>query len=162
MKLREGFVSNSSSASYIVRIKNISLQEFCDRLAPEYYQDELNIKITCGIIKRRIKDINRLRKKAKGKDLGLDKMYERHKEVLEKLEKRGLKILDVEDFVKEVEFIFEYEDINVCENNGDVVLDYFTSIHNDYNDGMGDLLKEITLFFMFETHYEVECRVEHH
>ena len=39
MKLRYGFVSNSSSASYIVTIKNISFDEFSNDMFSEFVYD---------------------------------------------------------------------------------------------------------------------------
>jgi len=162
MKTRNGFVSNSSSSSYIVKIKDISFNDFCERLQVDYSWNEFNLKMTCGMIKRRIKDINKLRKQKKYKHL-FDS-YDKHKETLEALEKEGLKILMVDDidFVKAVAFILEYNDIKCVEVDGDVQLDYFTSMHNCFDEGIGGLFKEILLFFMFDTHYKVECEREDH
>jgi hypothetical protein len=37
---------------------------------------------------------------------------------------------------------------------------YFTPMHNDFVDGMDELLNEIVMYFMFETDYKIECERE--
>ena len=66
----------------------------------------------------------------------------------------------------------------ICENRGDKCLEcimnsnievkkyddeeieisFFTPMHNDFSEGMHGLLKEIVLYFMFDTDYKVKCK----
>ena len=54
MKIRNGFVSNSSSSSYIVRIKDTTWDEFCDLVLADkgsyYYSYELSQEIDKAIM----------------------------------------------------------------------------------------------------------------
>jgi hypothetical protein len=163
MKTRNGFVSNSSSASYIVKIKDINFEEFCERIMREYQWYELNMKQTLGKIKKRIYQLHESSKASKVRDKQeepTDQWYARYMKELEALFEEGSKI-DEDNIIDVVKFILEYNDIKLSLVTNGIELDYFTSMHNCYNEGVSDLLKEIVLFFSFETDYEIKFEVEH-
>jgi hypothetical protein len=157
MKTRQGFVSNSSSASYIVEIRNIEEQDFFGLLYTEYSWNEFNIHSIKGQIAERIKECNQ---EIKTEESPLTSFYCSQIKKLEELQKEVLEINDEEDCSRAIKFILKYKDIQYKEVDGDIYLEYFTSMHNSFDEGIGELLKEIIFFFIFETDYKVKCKVD--
>jgi len=59
-----------------------------------------------------------------------------------------------------VEFVLKYKGITTEILKDGIEFSYFTSMHNDFEDGMEDLLKEIIMYFCFDTNYKVEFKRE--
>jgi hypothetical protein len=57
---------------------------------------------------------------------------------------------------KLVKFVLKHSGIKTKFSKDGIEFSYFTSMHNDFNEGMGDLLKEIIMFFSFDTNYIVQ------
>jgi len=162
MKKRKGFVSNSSSASYIVEIRDIKEDDFAGLLGCEYSWDGFNLDSVRNRIAKRVEELEELQKtenNTKTHDKYLGFFYREQLEDYKKLKEISLQVND-DDSLEVIKFILEYNDIKYKAVDGDIELDYFTSMHNDYVDGMSDLLKEIVLFFMFETDYKIKCKVD--
>ena len=144
MKIRKGFVSNSSSSSYIVTIENISFEEFCNKLAPEYSWSSLF-------------SLNSARNKLE--ELAIKPYSEEFKnEILGLL--KELEEINEDDFVEIVKFMLKYGHINYRELKNGLELSSFTCMHNDFDSGMSERMKEILLFFMFDTKYTIKCERE--
>ena len=83
------------------------------------------------------------------------------KEDTKNLEELSERIKDMDrydtEFIKEV---FKYYKIDVSSKDEETKLHYFTSMHNDFNEGMHNLLKEIVLYFSFDTDFKVKCHRE--
>lgn len=158
MKIRLGFVSNSSSASYQVLIKNTSLDEIFEVVDADFQADldpEEEIKIldeaieaaerrmssTLGEIKAKLKGkaktsqdiMNRAAWRIYGYEYNLQKKDKvQNATTLEKREK--LKVL-----------LFELKGVNVIEKGSDIELHCQTSMHNNYDEGMPHIVQEIML-----------------
>ena len=163
MKIREGFVSNSSSSSYIVKIHD-SLEDFASRLIPDYSYSSINLESISKKIDKRIDElkVNREREKEKEEEecrVNIFKLYDEHISELEGLKKECCKILDDDEYrdVDRVKFALKYNNIKIEEKDKCIELNYFTPMHNSFRDGMNGLLKEIVLFFMFDTDIKIEC-----
>lgn len=150
MKTRQGLVSNSSSSSYIITIQNISWDSFCSRLLEEYgFYDFFDINYIVHQLEEKIKSKKEdILKEDKTKSLhkwieDQIKFYEEQKKKLDKLIKK-----DVHEEI--IKAILDYHGIKHNVNNLDLKLEYFTAMHNSYNEGICDILKEILLFFAFE------------
>lgn len=162
MKTRHGFVSNSSSSSYVVQI-GTSYENFMEHLRSEYKWEWFSKGSIRGAIRKRLKKMKRMLEDDKG-DLRLRPDEEFHKRSVEQLEKY---VSDLEELIDQVnaidnwedliKFVFDYWEINVDQVDGGVVLRYYTSMHNDYNDGMIPIMRELVLHFLFDTHYKVTC-----
>jgi len=64
---------------------------------------------------------------------------------------------NIQDDRERVLLVFELEGINFEENGNDLLLNYYTSMHNDFNSGMNDTFKEIILYFLFDVKKEMSC-----
>jgi hypothetical protein len=164
MKTRHGFVSNSSSSSYIVQIA-ISYEKFIEHLRSEYKWEWFHKSSIRGAIRKRLKKIKRMLEDDKG-DLRLEPDNEFHKRSVEQLEKHVVELeglIDqvnaIDDWKELIEFVLDYWEIKAEQmpmTHG-TILRYYTSMHNDYNDGMIPIMRELVLHFMFDTHYKVTC-----
>ena len=171
MKNRNGFVSNSSSSSYIVKI-HATPDEFVDFLeAGGHKWDYFNLDNIKNKIDFQIKELEESRKKSleeyKDRSECLSKFYDSRLTLLNEFKKEAGALTE-ENFDATVALVLKYNDItygleedSVADSEENIVtLSYFTSMHNDFNDGMNDLLKEIVLSFLFDTNYKVECKRE--
>jgi hypothetical protein len=164
MKTRNGFVSNSSSSSYIVRIKDTKWDEFCDIVTREkgwYFEDELLGEVNAGIEKcnKSIETANA------NKDDALSQLtlHTAGKWLKELTEIKG--ILESEETNKLTEAALKFNGIKFNEYQDEsgqigVELMDFAAMHNSFNEGMNDLMKEIVLSFMFDTDKQIECERE--
>jgi len=145
MKIRTGFVSNSSSASYIVKIKDIDFEDFISSLKsnPEsfYYK-----YFSLPVLEDKLKRLEEMSKK-----------YAFYN--IEDLRKSFDKI-DADDYSSIIKFALAFYKIGCRIKSDGIELVDVTSMHNDYDSGMSGLMKEITLHFLFETDYKLVCKIE--
>ena len=156
MKVRSSFVSNSSSSSYIVTIKNTSQKELLDNIMDSMWSWPED---TIGYIEDRIDSLKEVAKVIEGKCVD--------KNVVEKsfvsFDNEVKKLHDLLDQVKNGEpeelfnAMFDCYDVKVEDQCGDLVLSQYTVMHNDFNEGMEDFLKEIVLILLFDSDKEVIC-----
>ena len=158
MKTRNGFVSNSSSSSYIVTIRNVDFFDFCYRFSSEYkWSDFFSVDFLEREINERIDRINDTKDESTSETF---KMFPKMwlKDLNDQKEK--LSKIDKDNFIEIARFVFDYNNITCIEDSDDLVLHQSTSMHNDFNSGMCELMKEIVLYLMFETDYKIICGVE--
>ena len=151
MIIRKGFVSNSSSASYIITINNITKQKLFDICRSDLWYELDNLK---GMIEEHLKtcvdDVD---------DNGVVREWclDRIKELNDYIQRLN----DTVDGDQKIEVYLDYRGISLKEEAASVILETFTSMHNSYNEGMGDLLKEMCFLFMFEyPEYRMTCKRE--
>jgi len=154
MKIREGFVSNSSSASYIVKIHGVTLAELWNKLAPEY---SYGLFCKDSFVHKLIKTIAKFKERKNG-DSDFAKYYEGE---IDKLEEY-LETLKAEDlpFEKFLQIFNEYNHISINECFKGVELKCDTSMHNSFDEGMSDIVQEI-MFYMMSLDYKVTLEVDH-
>jgi hypothetical protein len=163
MKTRNGFVSNSSSSSYIVKINGLSYEHFVEVLLAEYtyFLEERGLKKIQFNINKMLQDLE----KSKENDPLLPEWYIKQYDMWTKSGEEDLatikKLTEEDNRLEIMKFILLKNDIRVenAEGENAVRLSAFVSMHNDFGD-MPELLREIILFFMFDTTYEVECERE--
>jgi len=163
MKIREGLVSNSSSSSYFFRVKDLKFDDFVDMMVSGYWFEAFNKRVLDQEIKNNLKKaIKDWQKRSKiydksGMSKFMDKMHKDHilscKKDLAELDKCSTN-------KKLVEFVLKHRRIKTEISKDGIEFSYFTSMHNDFNEGMEDLLKEIIMYFCFDTSYKVEFRRE--
>lgn len=168
MKTRQGFVSNSSSSSYIVKI-GMSYENFIAHLASEYKWQWFSKKSILGTIRECIKNLKSMLAdhKSHKSNLLLDPDGGWRKNGIQQLEEHIVeleelidKINDIDNKEELVSLILAYWDIKVDSIPQGVAMSYYTSMHNDYNDGMIPIMRELVLHFMFDTPYRVICKRE--
>ena len=147
MKIRKGFVSNSSSASYIVKIKGIDFSEFCQALRNEY--GCWGIFSTKGLQNK----INSLYESTRNSSIEI------FRDEVEEFKNRVDKLGD-DNFEDVVKLALDFYNINSSEVKGGIELTDFTTMHNDFDSGMSNIMKEIVLYFMFDTKYKLICERE--
>jgi len=165
MKIREALVSNSSSSSYFFNVKELKFNDFVDGMVCNYYfcyfnRGDLNNEIKDNL-KKAIKDNqNRNKTYLKGSK-GLSKILSKmHKDAVLSC-KKDLADLNKCSTNKElVEFVLRYRGIKTNITKEGVEFSSFTAMHNDFNEGMEDLMKEIIMYFCFDTNYKTEFRRE--
>jgi len=160
MKIRLGFVSNSSSASYYVTIKNIDVDEFYTILNACYNTYELD-----DMFARYKEDYEQSVKtrKPRPNDSEQDwftEFYEKEDETYN----RVVLSWDTATYKEKFDMIFAARGsmFTVEQVDDDIEISDFTSMHNSYNDGLSTVLKEILLYFMFERDFKIRCRMEDH
>ena len=158
MKIRNGFVSNSSSSSYIVKIRDTYWDEFCDIVV-----DGNNSYMKDNLLKEIDEDIVRFEGYIKEEGIREGSVFvEMNKEHLVQLNK-WKEILTPEKVNNEVlvEVALAHSSIRRNETHKDVVeLSSLTTMHNSFDEGMTKLLKEIVLLFSFDTKKKIECERE--
>ena len=144
MKIREGFVSNSSSASYIVKI-HTSWEDFSTIIKDEIYWSFCDV----NSLKTEIQNSITKEKEFLNKDATLfEPLTEYWEESLAKQEEM-LKELDKEMTPEDmIKWVLKYNGMGFIEKPDMIELSGFTSMHNSYVEGMQDLLKEIVLCFL--------------
>jgi len=169
VKTRQGFVSNSSSSSYVVRLNDVSFNYLIDQLQKDYAWDWLNKEQVAGKIRDQI---------AQGKKC-LDEYNEAEVDpdldcirtiMMKTCDTRiaQLKILEeklnsADNIYEAALIIFGHLGIGVHDiaptdfYSGGLELTYFTSMHNDYITGVEEFLQEIILFLLFETKIVPVC-----
>lgn len=166
MKIRSGFVSNSSSSSYIVSI-SISPAKFYALLYDEYNGwciDELTEKIAEHIASD--KNNVALMKKQEQKYIteNCDTFREKWRiDKLEYLETESARLETIyniiiadKDAMSVVSAILDYNHIKIEQEKNKIILVGNTSMHNSFQD-MPKILTEIMSFFLFDTKYAVKC-----
>ena len=169
MKTRDGFVSNSSSASYIVRLENINFEDFVRILMPEFgwsYFNVESLKTQLEETKKRIEgwrdeDIQYANDNA-GDDDGWAEMRTLHVAPLAKVNSLIDKLSNTakDDMIGLAKIVLDSNQIDLRATDNYVELSSFTSMHNDFDSGMSEIMKEIVLFLTFDTDYTVKCRRE--
>ena len=157
MKIRNGFVSNSSSSSYIVRVKDTTWDEFCNLVVADkgfYYREELVHEIDEEIV--RFETSIKEAKEDKNKILStMIPMYKDKLVELKKLKKSMPKDNDIEALVT-IALKFNGIKYDVDKDVKEVELRSFTSMHNSFDD-MPMLMREIVLALMFDTGKKLKC-----
>lgn len=164
MKMRHGFVSNSSSSSYIVKIRKITYPELISQIYPEYSYDYFDLKkIKQEILKRIIisKKFKREAEETKKnhpdkKVFGCD-WVDGEIERLIKLREEISIITEPSDIV---DLVFRYRGIKCYKHKWGLELSCFTAMHNSFNEGADELFREIIQFFLFDTKYKLQFERE--
>jgi len=160
MKIRTGFVSNSSSSSYIVEIKGISEQDFLNKLFAEYSWKHFDKGEIEKDLLERIKN-SKATKRDSEKDkisVGKKAFSDLYDNWLKDSENDLIRFKEVETNEELVKFVIEHNGITIKIGEDKIELNAWTSMHNDFHDGMPQLLGEIVLFFIFDTTHKVKCR----
>ena len=161
MKKREGFVANSSSASYTITIQTDKDSFFNNLVEHVSYPHRGSFR------EKVVKHIDSMKGYLKDKT-SFPHMKEnylgeikRHTALLEKLDSLDMRENDG-DRIHFYELVFNFHNIvweKTKENH--IMISEFTSMHNDFNEGMSLLFKEIIFSFMFETNIPVLAEVAH-
>jgi len=164
MKIRSGFVSNSSSASYVVKF-NMNTEEFIHEIYHALGFDYFDINFLYTDLKERIEQYEEgLEAERKDKN---GKFHFRNKKHLNEM-KSQLKHLETISSINSIDtsgneegnFVVELVpaikwilgnmyNINVTEEFDNVVLNAWTVMHNSCND-IPQIIKDIVIHFSFE------------
>lgn len=148
MKIRTSFVSNSSSASYVIKIDNITMGRFLDILEEEYSWSHFEMSSIEEEISDSYRQVQNLTKVGGTfhdlKDSWIKCETEKQERLKEIKSSRDL-----------VSFVLWLRDIRVSQGKNCVILSHWTSMHNNYVQGMNDLMKEIILLFVVEKKYPI-------
>jgi hypothetical protein len=160
MKIRTGFISNSSSASYVIRV-GMPYKKLMETIYNEYayhyfHKDSLTQKVDEKIryLKQSLDDETEfLRKFYPIESIERDiKMYEEFKTNLETDKGR-------------IDFYCYLHSIRIKrdDENPDTktVIYLTTTMHNYFHENMSKLMQEIIMEGLFENKYNVECKVYH-
>lgn len=160
MKIRLGFVSNSSSASYTL-IVNDTTENFFNIIRNEfYYIFDINSQDIFSLRRQSKYDLRSYKNKLKEiKKYPLTKFDESLEEVKDKISyfKNKIKKLNSIEYIKSDEFIEEflkYNNICIYYESTYIKLLSTTSMHNSYND-MSEILKNISLYYTYECKYKI-------
>jgi len=183
MKTRLGFVSNSSSASYYVRLKGSrteALQTITSECSWPYFQKDAIVATIDEKIKslksrldyfdrvsetflmgtkddteKRIQELENIKLKVKAIFEERGKRWKKMN--LDKIEKS---MNDLADELLDIVFKLNFIKIDK-ETEEEFAFSSTTIMHNNYVEGMPDLLKDIVLYYTFEEPSKISLRVEH-
>lgn len=172
MKIRAGFVSNSSSASYYVTLKGSKdevLSEIFDNCCyPHIFYENLEVKVKDKLegLQSRLNDLETKKErfllgnipKLKKKIKDVEQTKTRLKELKEEV-RQGM-IGKHRSELTEIALELNYIDLKYCQDK--ILLESKTIMHNSYCEGMPDMLKDIVLYYSFENPNNIQLRVEHH
>lgn len=170
MKIRLGFVSNSSSASYYVTVRS-SWSDFVSKVLNKcwypFFETESLMERVNNLIQNREWSITSAEQ---GEEHWLRPTLAAAKEELEQL-KQDRKFLednqaDIWDKTPEerdrlVRLAFKAYGINWEYEEGTVKMDYTTVMHNNFTESMPEALIEIILYYKFEEREAMSLRVDH-
>jgi hypothetical protein len=150
MKIRTGFVSNSSSASYTIKL-DICREDFIEGIL-----NALQYPWSSDFEDRLKKDIEESPEK---NDPLFSSFYISHKKKAQEFMDRLNKCK--EEGSPRVLVMLDYYGIKTeFKRKNRVEVSGWTSMHNNFNEGMPDILKEILLYFMFDKKIKVQCEWE--
>jgi len=168
MKIRQGFVSNSSSASYYVTL-NQNIDEALNTIQENCWYPYLDEDALLEILEKYIKDtesrLEDIDKKSE-RFLILDtkpelesrlKKYQSMKQtIIDKASGKPIEDHAIAKMGLELDYIL-IKDINGIKTE----LEAGTSMHNSYDEGMSDFLKDIVLYYSFERPELISLKIEH-
>jgi hypothetical protein len=73
----------------------------------------------------------------------------------EELAERQKELQNTNSSDKVIKIVLENHNILIKENTDEVELESSTSMHNNFNEGVDDVLREIILFFLMDTEFKV-------
>lgn len=164
MKIRKGFVSNSSSASYYVTIKDTRSAVFHELKRECHWPWFDNERLANHIrtyINARERTLLRLEQ---GQELFLLETKEEVREDIKRAEKE-LEMIDINSIKisdDHVRIALKYNHIELKELEDRTLLEHTTIMHNNYVEGMADMLKDIVLYYSFEQPHKIDLRIEHY
>jgi hypothetical protein len=121
-----------------------------------YWAEELRVEID-----EEIKKQKKYMSDAKGNKMfkGMKRLYKERLVKLQKL-KKNINVPKPNSSIL-VKTALDFNDVKYYDyQNERIELNYFTSMHNSFNEGMADVLKEIILVFMFDTNKKIKCERE--
>lgn len=167
MKIRTGFVSNSSSASFVITV-NLTPNKFKKLLATSYFPNEPFDEVSfLKSIKKKLKSLEKLcekdkieLQKTKKKEIkalinlslkGLENEVESLKYLIERIiNKKDIIQLNEQQHIKDVvQEVLEYNNITTSFYKNKVILNYYVSMLNDFSSSLSPLLKEILFILLF-------------
>jgi len=174
MKIRAGFVSNSSSASYTV-VLNETIESFLEVIMNDCQDSYMWTDYATKQIKNDLKFIDRKLKIASqytGRPFfdSIKCLEKRRKDLQKKLKivqdirtktREERRCPNASESRQLFDITSELSNVELEDRGSMVKLTSKTSMHNSYDD-MPDLLREIVLFYTFERPRQIVASVEHH
>lgn len=160
MRIRLGFVSNSSAANFFIVIKNINLNDILNEFITKAYEN-IDKKSVLEILNAELEELNAIYNSDKKSNISsaLGDVWKNHFERIDVLKSKLLSISE-EDRVEMLKLLLSYSNINYQQINEDVHIDYMTIMFNDFDSSMPSLLKEFIFFLNFYGKYKIEYTVE--
>jgi len=160
LKTRKGFVSNSSSVSYVIKL-NINDNDLRSCLMDaipyyrvcDYIEDEKD-----RLIKRRV-EIDGIEKRIKPSIK--DSFYCHDTDCNQRNIVRWALIDDCKDEYDKLLMVLEDNYISIEHDDMIAIITAETNMHNDYQD-MPKLMKAIALYLQFENKYVMRSEIIHH
>lgn len=159
MKIRNGFVSNSSSASFIVNIHDTTIQEVCEMIS-EHFTYSYFSKVE--LINKLNSDINNLRGIIELDSCNSSYWTEKinkFRKILNLLSNDLNKKSFVIDENIVLDVLKDVYGINMDQKDNIVTLEASTSMYNDIKD-VPEILRDIIAYYNFEIDKKINCEIE--
>lgn len=175
MKIRLGFVSNSSSASYTV-ILNESMDDFINTMHDQCSYPYLWPNVIIENLNRSIQGTQEridLANTHNGRPFfesieiletrkaSLEETRRSVEEIQNNTQGPGGRASNYEEKKRILNLVLTINHITMKDNGSIIQLDATTIIHNNYMEGMPDFLKEIVLYYTFERPKNVMVQIDH-
>lgn len=158
MKIRLGFISNSSSASYIINLKG-NKDDIIENIV-----SCLRILDYNGLLEKRIQDSLKIERESLKRiettgERFLGETLESIRANIKVLESDLTKVSDTALTKAEtIDLVFRNFGIKYNWTLNGLRFSYYTAIHSSYMEGMPDFLKEIVLLYKFEHPELIRCK----
>jgi hypothetical protein len=163
MKIRNGFVSNSSSASFIVTIFDTTIDEVCSNISEHFMYNHFSKTALIEKIKNQINNYNKNHELLNDYNNYWIEKVRNYEEILniikQDINKNNTSTFESLNENLALRVLKEFYGVIVLQDENKVILSTFTSMYNDITE-IPEILKDIVVYYNFVNNKKITCEIE--